>query len=84
MSSQSEPLKKALRTAIGLLAIVGIWWIVSGALPTGRFELMNGGYVTLVRTSWWGMREKRFLVRLQDTEWFVQAKTGDWSRVDFR
>jgi len=48
-----------------LFTLLGVATIISGALPRSRYELDYGGYIAMVRTSWWGFVEQRSPIRLQ-------------------
>ena len=50
---------------LAILALLGGLWIVSGAMRKQHIELDHGGYIALVRKSWWGLREEYFKIRLQ-------------------
>lgn len=62
-----------MQIAVYLLALIGAGTIIAGAFPKMHYELDHGRYIALVRSSWWGIKQDRLKIRLQNHDDWKQG-----------
>jgi hypothetical protein len=68
MSTANEQQGRRLTLAnclVYLLALLGLGGVVGYAFPQTRYEIGSGGHIVMVRSSWWGLKNDPYPIRLQ-------------------
>ena len=61
-----------------LLGIIGLCWVIKGALREDRVCLDYGGDVYVEWSKWWGLKSGGYPLRVIGGEWHRRTNDGDW------